>query len=373
MKVGVLTSSRADYSIYLPLLKEMVITGYCQPHLIVFGTHLSKIHGYTLSQIENDGFIVDFQIPDTIPETDSPKDISKCMGVVIQKFAEFWSNNKFDLVFALGDRFEMFAACVASLPFGVKIAHIHGGEKTTGAIDDALRHSITHISKLHFTAAEEYKVRVIRLIEEEKNVFNVGALSMDSLSTLKLLDLEEIKDRFGVDLNVDTILITFHPETVSFEKNEEYIDILLSAIEKLTKFQIVITMPNADSMGNTIRIKIEEFVNDGKHPLFFTFESLGTLAYYTFMKHCRIMLGNTSSGFGEASFFQKPVVNLGSRQNGRIITPNIIQTEINEKDIIDSINKALDYKDNDSLVTVYGRGGTANKIVEILKNTTNGF
>ena len=132
-------------------------------------------------------------------------------------------------------------------------------------------------------------------------------------------------------------------------------------------------MPNTDAMGNTIRRKIEEFVNEGKHPLFFTFESLGTLAYYSFMKHCRIMLGNTSSGFGEASFFQKPVVNIGSRQNGRIITPNIIQTEIKEKDIIDSVYKALQYKDSDDLVTVYGRGGTAQKIVEILRNTTNGF
>jgi len=348
-------------------------SGYLTPELIVFGTHLSEKHGYTLSQIEKEGFKASFCIEDTVPDNDTPQSISICIGNVVKRFADFWNCEKFDIVFALGDRFEMFAACIAGVPFGLRIAHIHGGEKTEGAIDDALRHSITHMSKFHFTATELYKERVVRLKESDQNVFNVGALSMDNLSTLSLYTIEEMYAKFGIDLTIPTILVTFHPETSSFNKNKEYIDIILNTLEKLNDFQIVITMPNSDTMGNMIRSHIENFSNKLRHPKLVLIESFGTLGYYSCMKYCKLMLGNTSSGFGEASYFPKPVINLGRRQEGRILTPNIFQTEIKEQDILNSIHKAVNYKPENSNVAVYGSGGAAKKIIEILTHFRNGL
>ena len=238
MKVAVLTSSRADYGIYLPLLKALKSDSFFELSIIAFGTHLSQKHGYTLHQIESDGFEVSIKV-DTLPVDDTPFAISNAIGKAVSNFSKVWSENKFDLVFCLGDRYEMFAACASSIPFNVKLAHIHGGEQTLGAIDDAFRHAITHMSTYHFTTTEAYKNRVIELKGNNNDIYNVGALSIDNLKTLPLYSIEEFKNKFQIDLSEPSILITFHPETVSFEMNETYINEIITALGETKGYQPV--------------------------------------------------------------------------------------------------------------------------------------
>lgn len=363
MRIGILTSSRADYGIYLPLLKELVNVDSFETQIIVFGSHLSKNHGYTITQIIDDGFDVIKKI-ETLPTGDGAVDISKSIGETIVSFADFWAKDKFDLIFALGDRFEMFAAVASTVPFNIKVAHIHGGETTAGAIDDVFRHSITSMSSYHFTATEKYKKRVIDLLNSKNNVFNVGALSIDNIRSLNLLSIEEFQRSFKIDLSQPTILITFHPETVNFNKSKEQIFELTEALRDIDNFQMVITMPNIDTGNLCVRNGLNSFIN--KTPKAYGVESLGTLAYLSCMKHCKMMIGNTSSGFIEASGFNKPVVNIGNRQEGRIITENIFNVPILKDEILKGVQKAENFNSRKK-VSIYGDGHTAKKIVEILK------
>ncbi|RLD51311.1 MAG: UDP-N-acetylglucosamine 2-epimerase (hydrolyzing) [Bacteroidetes bacterium] len=364
MKIGILTSSRADFGIYTPLINELYNDSFFDTKIIAFGTHLSDKFGLTYKQIEKSGFTVNHKI-ETIPNGDLPFDISKSIAKTIDKFSEFWNNNKFDIVFALGDRYEMFAAVSAASPFNIKIAHIHGGETTLGAIDNAYRHSISLFSKIHFTTTEQYKNRVTELIENNKNVYNVGALSIDNLTKINFYSISEFKTEFKIDLSIPTILMTFHPETVSFEKNKTYINELLSAINKIKKYQIVITMPNADTMGLHIRNEINNFAKT--HNNFIAVENFGVRGYLSSMKYCSFMLGNTSSGFVEAAYFPKYVINLGKRQQGRIITKNIINCEIKTDKILSAIKQVEQSKLPEN-VNIYGKGDTAKQIVKILKS-----
>lgn len=363
MKVAFLTSSRADYGIYLPLLKVLKNDSFFELSIIAFGTHLSQNHGYTLNQIETDGFEVSIKV-DTMPVDDTPFAISNAIGKAVTNFSNVWSENKFDLVFCLGDRYEMFAACASSIPFNVKLAHIHGGEQTLGAIDDAFRHAITHMSTYHFTITEAYKNRVIELKGNNNDIYNVGALSIDNLKTLPLYTIEEFKNKFKIDLSEPSILITFHPETVSFEKNETYVNEIISALSETKAYQLIITMPNADTMGNMIRTKLNDFIESNPNAI--GVESFGTLGYLSCMKYCSFMLGNTSSGFVEAAFFQKYVINLGERQRGRIITDNIFNCKIEHKEIVKAIDYFSKYK-SPSVIQTYGDGNATGKIIQILK------
>jgi len=363
MKIAVLTSSRADYGIYYPLLKLLKEDPFFDLEIIAFGTHLSVAHGYTLSCIEKDGFVVKHQIP-TVPEGDKPSDIAFSIGDTIEKFSKLWNENKFDLVFALGDRYEMFAAVSATTPFNIKVAHISGGETTLGAIDNVYRHSITLMSAYHFASTDIYKKRIIEITGSEEHAYSVGALSIDNLRNMKLLSPEEFKQKFNIDLSIPTILITFHPETVSFEKNEIYISEVTKALEKCSKYQLVITMPNTDTMGNMIRSRFKDFIANASNAI--EVESFGALGYLSCMKYCAFMLGNTSSGFVEASFFPKYVINLGDRQKGRLVTPNILTVPVKHEEIEQAIKKVESLKPLENL-NIYGTGNASGQIVNILK------
>jgi GDP/UDP-N,N'-diacetylbacillosamine 2-epimerase (hydrolysing) len=364
MKVAVLTSSRADYGIYLPLLHAFQNDPFFDLALVVFGTHLSEEHGKTVNQIFADGFSV-AECIDTMPDGDTPAHISKAMGKTITNFAALWPGKTYDLIVALGDRYEMFAACASSLPFSVPLAHIHGGETTLGAIDDAFRHSITQMATYHFAATEVYKKRVIECKGSSKHVYNVGSLSIDTLRSLSLLSIKEFLERFEIDLNIPSILVTFHPETVAFEKNEYYVDELIGALKQIKDYQIIITMPNADTMGSMIRRKLKCFISENTNTV--AIESFGTLGYLSCMKYCSMMLGNTSSAFAEASFFSKYVINLGDRQKGRIIADNMRSIKIEKQEILDAVAA---YKQWQAPVSenIYGNGTAAEKIVSILKS-----
>ena len=362
-RIGVLTSSRADYGIYYPLLKKLQSDSFFSLSIIAFGTHLSAKFGYTVNRIREDGFDVAHEV-DTMPPDDSPQGISIAMGKTILAFSSLWSKEKFDVVICLGDRYEMFAACSSAIPYNVKLAHLHGGEETLGAIDDCLRHSITHMSAIHFTAAEPYRRRVATLKGSDKNVFNTGSLSIDNLKHLNLLTHEEFRKQFNIDLSIPTILITFHPETVSFEKNGSYVNELIAALKELNAYQFVITMPNADTMGNLIRERLEQFIEESQNAI--GVESFGVLGYLSCMKHCTLMLGNTSSGYIEASYFPKYVIDLGTRQNGRIVTENIRKCAIEKNTILDAV-RGFSPKSLPSKIDIYGSGNASDYIVKILK------
>jgi GDP/UDP-N,N'-diacetylbacillosamine 2-epimerase (hydrolysing) len=364
VKIAVLTSSRADFGIYLPLLHALASDPFFEFSIIAFGSHLSPAFGMTIDRITAEGFEVAYRIP-VIPDDDSPAAIATAMGKTMEAFAEVWIKETFDLVFALGDRFEMFAAVASGVPFNIRFAHIHGGETTKGAIDDAFRHSITHMSQLHFTCTEVYRQRVAELKGSDENVFNTGALSMDYLHSVKLLSKEAFRQQFGIDLNQPTILCTFHPETVSYENNLHSTDELITALGSLEDYQIVITMPNADTTGLMIRKKLNGF-GTGKNRVHLV-ENFGSLAYLSCMKYCKMLVGNTSSGFLDASFFPKWVINLGNRQQGRIITPNIINCPWVAADITAAVNRVA-ASGEPSPITIYGDGNTASQIIKILKN-----
>jgi len=363
LKVAVLTSSRADYSLLYPLLIKLKQDSYFNLNIIAYGTHLSKKHGYTIDAILNDGFEVSYYI-DTNPTSDKPFSISKAMGMVIRKFSGIWKKGKFDLIISIGDRFEMFAACTASIPFNIPIAHIHGGETTLGAIDDIFRHSITQMSTFHFTATEIYKKRVIELKGSDKNIYNVGGLSIDNMISQKLLSKESFKNKFNIDISIPSILITFQPETINHNKNKEYINVLINALSELKNFQLIITMPNADTMGNYIRKKLEQFIIKNENAI--KVESFGTIGYLSCMKYCAMLLGNTSSGFIEAAYFPKYVINLGDRQLGRLVTPNIKNVPIEKNEILKAVEEYHNI-DLPEYNRVYGIGNAADNIIKIIK------
>lgn len=364
VKIGVLSSSRADYGIYLPLLHKLKEDTSFETDVIAFGTHLLDRFGHTVDSIYKDGFIVR-EVPLKLGIGDKPEDIALAMAETMREFSIFFTNNKYHLLFALGDRYEMFAAVAATAPFNYPIAHIHGGETTLGAIDNAFRHSITCFSKFHFTSTEVYKKRVMKITGNSDFVYNVGALSIDNLKHLRLLEVSEFMEKYEIDITRPTILFTFHPETVAYERNKIYIDEIINALKRLSHYQIIVTMPNADTMGLMIR---EELIRAATEmPNIIIVEAFGSVGYLSAMKHCSFMLGNTSSGFVEASYFSKPVINLGERQRGRILTSNIVTVPIDTDTIIEAIN-GVEKLFHLKVKPVYGNGNTAVNIIQILKN-----
>ena len=244
MKIGVLTSSRADYGIYKLLLSKLSKDDRFDLAIIVFGMHLQKQHGNTIKEIESDGFGVIHKVQG-MPINDMPVDISIGYGKLIIEFSNYWNDNQFDYVLALGDRFEMSAAVQAGIPFGVLFAHLHGGETTLGAIDNIYRHQITLASKIHFVATDIYRDKVIDIVGDSSKVFNVGALSLDGFNDLILPDWNDVRLKFGIP-DKPFILVTFHPETIQIARNELYSSIVFETLEELCQAnQIVITLSNA--------------------------------------------------------------------------------------------------------------------------------
>lgn len=362
LNIAVLTSSRADFGIYLPLLKELKESTSHHVSIIAFGTHLSEGHGYTLNDIHKQGFEAAHTIS-TTPEGDQPVDIAQSIGKTIQLFAPFWREHgsSFDLVFCLGDRYEMFAAVTATSPFQITLAHIHGGETTLGAIDNAYRHSISQFCSWHFTSTEDYAKRVKSLVDDHRHIYTVGALGLDHFSQSELMSAQELKSTFGIEVDANTILCTFHPETVRPEFNAKYAEELVSAIQSITEKNVVITMPNADTMGNTIRnIFLKSFENSSHVKLI---ENLGSAGYLGAMKSCGMMLGNSSSGIIEAASLNKYVIDLGDRQKGRAHGNNVIHCEIEKDKIVECI-RSIDSMPPLQGNNIYYRGGAAKQIIQ---------
>ena len=372
MKIGVLTSSRADFGIYTPLLQVVSKDSYFDLHLIVLGTHLSKDHGATVSEIEQHNFGKIHRVPTLVSDGD-PSDIARSYADVTAVFAKFWSDNEFDLVLCLGDRYEMNAAVQAGIPYGVRFAHFHGGEKTLGAIDNIYRHQITLASRYHFTATRAFADRVKELVsadQSRENIFAVGSMSLSDLETFPLFSREEFNEKFGIP-NKPFILCTLHPETTNSGENVRYVTEMIAAFSTLSEqCHLVINLPNADSYGKVYRTALFQF--EKQHDNVTLIESFGKKGYFTAMKESLFLLGNSSSGIIEAASFGKFAINVGARQEGRLQSGNVINVPFNAESIIDNATKLLDNPGNFSGKNEYVQKDTISSIVNILKSIGNG-
>lgn len=370
--VGVVTVARSDYGIYLPVLRAIQAEPSLRLGLYVSGAHLSPEFGLTVREIEKDGFNIVERV-EMLLSSDSAEGISKAMGLGLIGFAQAFARTRPDLLLVLGDRFEMHAAALAALPFRIPIAHLHGGELTEGAIDDALRHSMTKLSHLHFVATADYARRVIQLGEAPARVIVSGAPSLDQLRQTRLLTRNEFAERFHIALPEVFLLVTYHPVTLEYEQTEWQIQQLLAALRQ-TGLPVLFTMPNADTNGRIIRDYIRQYVAaqvDSPMPAHVV-ENLGTQGYASAMRMATAMVGNSSSGIAEAPWFKLPVVNIGNRQRGRVRADNIIDTDYSAESIYLGIKLALTLEFQTSLVNMnqpLGDGYAAQKIVKVLLNS----
>lgn len=366
MKIGLLTSSRSDYGIYKPLVKLMLEDSGINLKVIAFGTHLSPYHGQTIDEIQNSG-IKDFDQVESILIGDTDTSISTSYGLTIIKFSEYWANNNFDIVLCLGDRYEMSAAVQAGIPYGIRFAHIHGGEKTLGAIDNIYRDQISLAAKMHFTTTNVYYLRVIELIQNNKNVYNVGSLSLDKLENFEFEDEKKFRKKFKLP-NESFILVTFHPETINPEINTSLVlELKKSLITLLARNFLVITLPNADTNGSLYRQVLEDLY-DMYPERILIIDNFGRENYFNAMKYCKFLLGNSSSGIIEAASFGKYVVNVGDRQLGRERSDNVKDCNFEYKAIIDCVKKVSSlgsYNGNN----IYKGENTAKSILKIVKKS----
>jgi GDP/UDP-N,N'-diacetylbacillosamine 2-epimerase (hydrolysing) len=365
MKIGILTSSRADYGIYIPLLEELKKDIFFNLHIIAFGTHLSKKHDYTIKNIIKDEYKIIHKI-NTFINDDSQKGIVDSYSKTISEFSKFWNKNRFDLVFCLGDRFEMSAAVQSSIPFGIMLAHVSGGETTLGAIDNIYRHQITVASKIHFVSTNFNLKKVVQITGNSNNVYNVGSLSLSNIKLFKPTDKSTFFNKFGIK-NEPYILVTFHPETVSVEANILYAKEISKALSEICKeVNIIITMPNADTLGSVYRKEINNLKYNNPNSILLI-ENFGKKHYFNAMYYSLLLLGNTSSGIIEAASFGKYVINVGDRQKGRTQSLNVYNVNFDSKNIIKSVFKLI-LQNSYSGKNIYYKKHTAKKIVARLKN-----
>jgi len=365
--IGVVTVGRSDYGIYLPVLQRIQEEPELSLRLFVAGMHLSPEFGLTVREIERDGFEIAERV-EMLLSSDTPEGIAKSMGLGTISFAQVYARSRPDILLVLGDRFEMHTAVVASLPFKIPVAHIGGGESTEGAIDEAMRHSITKMSHLHFVAIEAYAQRVIQMGEEPWRVVVSGAPALDNLNKINLLGREEMEKQYELDLKPPLLLVTYHPVTLEYEQTETHIRELLAALEEVDG-TIVFTYPNADTRSRLIIQMIREFTEKRSRAQIAV--NLGTRGYFSMMKLATAMVGNSSSGIIEAASFKLPVVNIGSRQQGRVRGRNVIDVGCARGEILAGIEKAVSQEFCNSLVDLvntYGDGHAAERIVDRLKH-----
>jgi UDP-N-acetylglucosamine 2-epimerase (non-hydrolysing)/GDP/UDP-N,N'-diacetylbacillosamine 2-epimerase (hydrolysing) len=366
--IGVVTVARSDYGIYLPLLRRVRADERLRLHLIVSGMHLSPQYGLTCRNIEADGFEIAERV-EMLLSSDTPEAVSKSMGLGVIGFSQAFARFKPDILVVLGDRFEMFAAALAALPFKIPVAHIHGGELTEGAIDDALRHGMTKLSHLHFVSTEPHAERVVQMGEEPWRVVVSGAPALDHLHGIRLLTKQELEARLGIRMDPPPLLVTFHPVTLEAERTEVYVEELLAAIGRCG-MPVLFTMPNADTGNQCITRRVREFLET--HPGSCWADNLGTEAYFSLMALSSAMVGNSSSGIIEAPSFCLPVVNVGTRQRGRTRAANVIDVGYGRGEIEEAIRRAVSPGFRDSLkglVNPYGTGHAAQRILEVLNRT----
>ena len=364
--IGIVTVGRSDYGIYLPVLRLLRETPGIALWIFASGAHLESRFGYTVRDIEADGFEIRERVPVDL-KNDSAAEIALSMGLGVSGFATALARSRPDILVVLGDRFDMFPAAIAALPMRIPLAHIHGGETTEGAMDESVRHAITKLSHLHFPSTEIYARRLVQLGEEPWRITVSGAPALDNVTAMPRMSRGELAAKTGIPLVAPPLLVTYHPATLQKESPAEQVVALLAGLESWCG-PIVFTGVNADAGHRAIREAVEKFVarrTDAR-----LVENLGTTAYFSLMALAAAMIGNSSSGLIEAPSFELPVVNIGPRQQGRVRAANVIDTGCGASEIEAAIRRAVLPEFRRSLagiVNPYGDGHAAPRIVARLK------
>lgn len=367
-KIAVVTATRAEYGLLYYLMREIQNDLDLELQLIVTGMHLSPEFGLTYKLIEKDGFNIHTKV-EILMSSDTAVGVAKSIGLGIISFSDVFSRLTPDIIIILGDRFELLSVAEVALVQKIPIAHIHGGELSAGAIDDSIRHAITKMAHLHFVAADAYRKRVIQLGENPDNVHNVGAPGLERIKKMDLLNRQSLEEKLGLCLSHITFLITYHPATVDINDNINTIEALLNALDDFPMTNLIFTKSNADEAGRFLNAKIDNFVTKNKFRAI-AYTTLGDLNYLSLLQFVDVIIGNSSSGLTEAPYFQKPTVNIGSRQNGRLKAKSVIDCQGNKNEIVASITKALSNEFKlilKNTISPYTQDETAFKIKEIVK------
>ncbi|OED64547.1 UDP-N-acetyl-D-glucosamine 2-epimerase, UDP-hydrolysing [Vibrio splendidus ZS-139] len=367
-KVAVFTGTRAEYGLLFWLLKDIQSDPDLTLQLLVSGMHLSPEFGDTYKQIEIDGFQIDEKI-EILLSSDSPVGTAKSMGLGVLGFADALSRLAPDVLVILGDRFEALAAAQTAMILRIPIIHLHGGEITEGAYDDAIRHAITKLSYLHGTSTDEYRNRVIQLGESPERVKNVGAIGLDHLNRGSFMTISELSESLNFDLTSPYFVVTYHPVTLGDESPEDSFQALLDALDEYTDHQIILTYPNADDGGRRIIPMLEAYA--AKQPKrVLAIPSLGQIRYLSSIKHAAAVIGNSSSGIIEVPAFDVPTVNIGSRQKGRLAAKSVLDTSATKESIDTAIKLAVDRKykvKGEMIENPYGQGDSSKQVVKMIK------
>lgn len=365
-KIAIFTTSRADFGVISALIREIEKTSDIECLLFVGGTHLTYEHGRTISEIRKDHKIdatFDFFL-----NVDNEYTLSRSVGIATMEIATIFNNYEFDFVCITGDRFELLSIVTNAIIFRKPIIHLNGGEITQGAIDEQVRHMITKASHIHFVSCNEYWLNVRKMGESEWRIYNTGALSIDNIVNNCLIAKIELVKDLNIDLNKDTILLTYHPVTLEFAlKPFDQIKNIFEALKKFD-FQVIITAPNIDKDREIIFSYIQDEVD--KNSNYHFVESLGAIRYYSLIQLCKFVIGNSSSGIVEVPYFKIPTINIGDRQKGRVRHSSVIDTDYDVESISKGIEKALSdtfLKSLHNMKCKFGEGDAATKIVEFIK------
>ena len=366
-KICIITGTRAEYGLLRWVMQGIKDDAELTLQIIATGMHLSPEFGLTYKAIEQDGFQIDRKV-EMLTSSDTAVGIAKSMGLGMIGFADALHELQPDLIVALGDRFEIFSAVSAALVARIPVAHLHGGEITEGAFDEALRHSITKMSHLHFVAAEAYRQRVIQLGEQPDRVFLVGGLGVDNIKRLQLLDRNSLEASLDFKLGHKSLLITFHPVTLEKATATSQMQELLAALSQLKDTQLIFTLPNADADGRALIEMVQNFVK--QHPNARSYTSLGQLRYLSCIAHVDGVVGNSSSGLAEVPSFKKGTINIGDRQRGRLQAKSVINCNPTRESIAMALMQlySVSFQSNlNNVINPYGEGGASAKVVNTLK------
>ncbi len=369
IKICLVTGTRAEFGLLKNLIKKFNNDAEINLSLLVTGSHLSPFHRETINEIIEEGFEIKSKIYLEL-DSDTAQSISNATANGVKGFSEVFCQLKPNLLLVLGDRYEILSAVLPACFHNIPIAHIHGGERTEGLIDESIRHAITKFSHLHFVASEVYRKRVIQLGENPKRVFNVGGLGVDAINELILLNKNQLSDKLNISFSKRNLLVTYHPETLDNQLSKIGIDEILKSLNKIEETTLIFTLPNADQNNIYIVEKINEFVKNKNNS--YSFNSLGQLNYFSLLKICDGIIGNSSSGLLEVPFFKKATINIGNRQKGRLKANSVIDCPSKENDILKSIDRIYSEDFKKILRKVkspYGEPGAPDKILDTIKTT----
>jgi len=377
-KIAVFTGTRAEYGLLYWLIKDIQSDSELELQLLVSGTHLSPEFGNTYSKIEQDGFTIDEKI-EILLSSDTAVGVAKSMGLGVLGFTDALNRLKPDALVILGDRFEALAAAQTAMILRIPVVHLHGGEITEGAYDDAIRHAITKLSYIHCTSTDESRNRVIQLGETPTRVKNVGAIGLDHLSRSHFMTVAELSKSLSFSLTKPFLLVTYHPVTLADEEPIESFQALLDSLNEFPDYQIILTYPNADDGGRSIIPILENYAKNNPNRVL-AIPSLGQTRYLSAVKHSAAVIGNSSSGIIEVPSFDVATINIGLRQKGRLSAKSVIHCKSQKKDIVDAIDIGINraYKINDEVIfNPYGQGDASGQIITLLKklkgNTVKSF